>query len=72
MYGTRIRTPSSPKITDGTLASRRMTGSRIVRIHSGANSTTNTDRKSAAKKLIRTAPVVTRNVPQMIGQAWKV
>ena len=42
-------------MTEGTLASSRTTGWRMLRIHSGANSTMNTETKSEETNAIATA-----------------
>ena len=58
-------------MTDGTLASRRTTGSSTRRSQSGANSTMNTAMNSEQTNAIITAPPVISTVLQISGQAWK-
>ena len=72
MNGTRTSTPSRPKITDGTLASRRTTGSQDVAHPLGRELDDEDGDEQRATKLITTAPPVIRIVLQIIGQAWNV
>ena len=67
--GTKTRTPIRPKITDGTAASSRTTGTMIARRRSGANSTMKIEASSAKTRPKKTARPVVRSVPQISGQA---
>src|ERR1700761_407567 len=57
-------------MTEGTLASRRMTGSSMRLIGAGANSTMNTATNSELTNEMTTAAPVVRMVLQTSGQAW--
>src|SRR6202789_4382077 len=69
MNGTSTSTPINPKITDGTLASSRTTGSSTSFSGAGANSTMNTATNNEHTNEITTAPAVVRIVLQISGQA---
>ena len=69
MIGASTRIPISPKMTEGTAASRRTTGTMTRRSLPGANSTMKIEARTAKVRPMRTARPVVSMVPQISGHA---